>query len=107
MLTQCKECGEQVSDKAISCPHCGAPLREAGNPVLDYLETRAKFRLRACGIAAVVGAVLFLLAAAIRSQTFLTISAFLGICGLLGVFVHSIRLSHLAQSRRGGWDRKG
>lgn len=27
MLTICKECGGQVSDKAISCPHCGVPVR--------------------------------------------------------------------------------
>lgn len=26
MLTTCKECGETVSDKAHSCPHCGCPL---------------------------------------------------------------------------------
>lgn len=24
-LIKCKECGEQVSDKAASCPKCGAP----------------------------------------------------------------------------------
>lgn len=27
MLITCKECGGQVSDKAISCPHCGVPVR--------------------------------------------------------------------------------
>lgn len=27
MLIKCLECGNQVSDKAKSCPHCGAPLR--------------------------------------------------------------------------------
>lgn len=26
-LKQCKECGEQVSTKAMSCPHCGAVLK--------------------------------------------------------------------------------
>lgn len=31
MLTTCKECGLQVSDKAFSCPHCGYPLQEAAN----------------------------------------------------------------------------
>lgn len=25
-LVDCSECGNQISDKAISCPHCGAPL---------------------------------------------------------------------------------
>lgn len=23
-LTECKECGKQISDKAKACPHCGA-----------------------------------------------------------------------------------
>lgn len=27
MLTQCLECGLQVSDKAVICPHCGYPLK--------------------------------------------------------------------------------
>lgn len=25
-LINCEECGKEISDKAISCPHCGAPL---------------------------------------------------------------------------------
>ncbi len=28
-LTKCDECGGQVSDRALSCPHCGAPRRRA------------------------------------------------------------------------------
>ena len=27
MLTKCPECELQISDKAISCPHCGYPLQ--------------------------------------------------------------------------------
>ena len=27
MLTTCEECGLQVSDKAIACPHCGFPIK--------------------------------------------------------------------------------
>lgn len=27
-LMECPECGRQVSDKAISCPGCGFPIRE-------------------------------------------------------------------------------
>ncbi len=26
MLIQCKECGNQISDKATTCPSCGAPV---------------------------------------------------------------------------------
>lgn len=28
MLTECPECQLQVSDKAVTCPHCGYPLKE-------------------------------------------------------------------------------
>ena len=28
-LIKCPECDLQVSDKALSCPHCGYPLKEA------------------------------------------------------------------------------
>lgn len=31
MLTVCKECGLQMSDKAISCPHCGCPNGSGSN----------------------------------------------------------------------------
>lgn len=27
-LISCPECEEQISDKALACPHCGYPLRE-------------------------------------------------------------------------------
>ena len=26
-LIKCPECGKEISDKAISCPNCGLPLR--------------------------------------------------------------------------------
>ena len=29
-MTQCGECSNSVSDKAASCPHCGAPVAEGG-----------------------------------------------------------------------------
>lgn len=28
-LTNCSECGKQISDKALSCPHCGNPLNQS------------------------------------------------------------------------------
>jgi hypothetical protein len=31
-LTQCPECDKQISDKATSCPHCGAPASPASMP---------------------------------------------------------------------------
>jgi TM2 domain-containing membrane protein YozV len=32
MLTHCTECGNQVSDRAAACPHCGAPVMPAVSP---------------------------------------------------------------------------
>ncbi len=31
MLIQCPECEQQVSDKAVSCPHCGFPIKNPNN----------------------------------------------------------------------------
>jgi uncharacterized membrane protein YvbJ len=25
MIVKCEECGSQISDRAVACPHCGAP----------------------------------------------------------------------------------
>lgn len=29
-LIACSECNKEISDKAFSCPHCGAPCRSGG-----------------------------------------------------------------------------
>ncbi|MCL4694314.1 MAG: zinc-ribbon domain-containing protein [Candidatus Hydrogenedentes bacterium] len=39
-LMPCQECGRSVSDQALSCPHCGFPLKE--DPVLDYDERKVR-----------------------------------------------------------------
>lgn len=41
MLTKCPECELQVSDKAVTCPHCGYPLKS-----ISKKSTRGKSRLR-------------------------------------------------------------
>lgn len=33
-LITCPECGEKVSDKSISCPHCGYPMENINNSQL-------------------------------------------------------------------------
>lgn len=35
MLFKCPECDLQVSDKAISCPHCGHPLKAGASRVRE------------------------------------------------------------------------
>ena len=44
MLIKCPECELQVSDKAISCPHCGYPLKE--NAVKSIKKRRTNKRRR-------------------------------------------------------------
>ena len=33
-IIRCRECGNMVSDKAASCPHCGSPVNSA--PAAGY-----------------------------------------------------------------------
>ena len=40
MLIKCPECKLQVSDKAITCPHCGYPLKRiVGHSIQDVTES--------------------------------------------------------------------
>lgn len=46
-LMKCPECGLQVSDKALACPHCGYPLdnavkKEKRTRTCDKAETASK-----------------------------------------------------------------
>jgi hypothetical protein len=34
-LTKCKECGGEISDKALNCPHCGNPIRTEQSAVIS------------------------------------------------------------------------
>lgn len=38
-LINCSECNKEISDKAISCPHCGNPINEIQQPTIteEYL----------------------------------------------------------------------
>ncbi len=41
MLIQCPECEGKISDKALSCPHCGFPLKQAPAPVFYKRKRRS------------------------------------------------------------------
>ena len=51
-LIKCSECGHEVSDKAASCPKCGAPIAgasetlAAGVQIKTIQETSKKFKLQ-------------------------------------------------------------
>ena len=37
-LINCHECGKEISDRAVACPHCGCPI-EADNKNIEYKKT--------------------------------------------------------------------
>ena len=49
-LIKCPECGNNVSTKAVACPHCGAPIASAGEriaagaPITTTQLTSKKFK---------------------------------------------------------------
>ena len=51
-LIHCSECNQEVSDKAETCPNCGAPIaaaretEKAGTQLKTVQETSKKFKLQ-------------------------------------------------------------
>lgn len=45
MLTLCPECSLQVSDKALSCPHCGYPLKDTLSTNITVKRSTRRRRL--------------------------------------------------------------
>jgi hypothetical protein len=42
-LIKCPECGQDVSDKAFSCPHCGYPFKKQAPVTIE--QTRKKWKI--------------------------------------------------------------
>lgn len=41
-LINCPECNKEISEKALSCPHCGNPMNVVQSPIQPTIETPAK-----------------------------------------------------------------
>ena len=54
-LIKCSECGNDVSDKANSCPKCGAPINVAVSQVQPIIVTAPKSRSLAIILALFLG----------------------------------------------------
>jgi DNA-directed RNA polymerase subunit RPC12/RpoP len=64
-LIKCSECGKDVSDKAASCPNCGAPLLSAvREPHKPVCVVRAGWRWEAIGALLVIGGLIAAIAGA-------------------------------------------
>ena len=50
MLIKCNECGKEISDKATSCPNCGAPVKIEKNAEEIEKEIAEKFVYDKIGI---------------------------------------------------------
>ncbi len=37
-LIRCKECGNRISDKAVECPQCGAPIQSQNENTIGKKE---------------------------------------------------------------------
>lgn len=59
-MVKCRECGKEISDQAVACPNCGAPLN--GNPEkarqfsdkVQNIENRRKKKSRGCLITIII-----------------------------------------------------
>lgn len=60
-LIACAECGHQISDKAASCPKCGAPTQRAPEATITTQLTAKKFKLQE--LIGVLGAIVGILMA--------------------------------------------
>lgn len=47
-LVNCKECGKEISESAISCPNCGAPQQNNGHEAI--VENKQKSSLKIWGL---------------------------------------------------------
>ena len=42
-LINCSECGKQISDKAITCPHCGCPNVQKNHCIINGVDVDCSF----------------------------------------------------------------
>lgn len=98
-LIKCSECGGQVSDKAASCPHCGAPISRAketsaaGQELTTIQQTSKKLKLHTVlsVLIAVIG-IIVLFGDSDAEGHGASFGALLAIGGLTWFFVTRIRI---------------
>ncbi|PYJ07931.1 MAG: hypothetical protein DMF06_14335 [Verrucomicrobia bacterium] len=95
-LVQCGECGNKVSDKAVSCPQCGNPIaarsdiQETGAPLMTTQVTAKKFKLQK--IKATLMTLGGLLCFAFQNPLIGIVGGFLFLGGLVWLFVTAMQV---------------
>lgn len=85
-LIKCPECGKEISDKAVSCPNCGCPLKET---IIETEQSKINTRRKNHGelivFLGILAFIFSLYASNNPSQTFfgLTIDILWGISAIL------------------------
>jgi DNA-directed RNA polymerase subunit RPC12/RpoP len=86
-LIKCSECGKAVSDKAVACPSCGAPLLAAATANKTPVRVvRAGWRWEAIGALLVIGGLIAAIAGAGGFGWFVLIVGF--VIFMIGRFVN-------------------
>ena len=70
-MISCKECGKDVSDKAVSCPNCGVPIALVKEPPIRRVKTSedsALTRNRGCADIIIYGPLLIIFLAILASM---------------------------------------
>jgi uncharacterized membrane protein YvbJ len=98
-LIKCTECGNEVSDKATSCPKCGAPIADAsiGTATQTIQQTSKKLKAQYAIAATLffVGLIWFIFGFVYAAQTNQSISPipiFLVIGGAVWAIITKIRI---------------
>lgn len=93
-LIKCSECNNEVSDKAISCPKCGAPIANnesiaAGANLNTIQETSKKFKFQSF-ISLLIAAIGFVLLVSSEIASDAALSLFT--IGMVWYIVNQVRI---------------
>lgn len=93
-MIKCPDCLEAVSNKAISCPRCGCPLRLKEMDIQVISRTSKKLKLQtAIWSACAVGSILLMMIAAMTESLPFCVLTFTGfMASVVGMVVTRIRI---------------
>ena len=97
MIVQCSECHHPISDKALSCPNCGAPMTvtepttySQKTVLIEKTSKRYKLRDVYWMVSLFVGLILALASASNSSTAWMVIGIVIVVASLLWAFMNAI-----------------